>query len=318
MERYIGQDLQVRGAELYTLEDSMGKGMRMLYVRNGLGLEAWISLDRAGDLSRVSFMGQNMGWFSPCGYVAPEHYGAVGYARSFTAGFCYTVGLDNAGRACEDEGEVLPQHGTLAMKSATLISREEDETGLTVKLQIVDRVMFGRKLVLHRTYRFSYTENSITLDDTVKNEGDTESPCMVMYHCNMGYPLLDESSVLTIPHSIVLGFTDNATEHIDTALQMEKPQDGYVERCYEYDLTEPRVDLYNPKIGIGMTMTFDKKEMPCFTEWKMMGKHDYVLGLEPGNVIPQGRDKTRADGVLPTVAPDDESHTALTFTFYQK
>ena len=82
--------------------------------------------------------------------------------------------------------------------------------------------------------------------------------------------------------------------------------------------TEPRVDLYNPKIGIGMTMTFDKKEMPCFTEWKMMGKHDYVLGLEPGNVIPQGRDKTRADGVLPTVAPDDESHTALTFTFYQK
>lgn len=72
MERYIGQDLQVRGAEIYTLEDAMGKGMRMLYVRNGLGLEAWISLDRAGDLSRVTFMGQNMGWFSPCGYVAPN------------------------------------------------------------------------------------------------------------------------------------------------------------------------------------------------------------------------------------------------------
>jgi hypothetical protein len=67
-----------------------------------------------------------------------------------------------------------------------------------------------------------------------------------------------------------------------------------------------------------MTMTYNKDELPCFTEWKMMGKHDYVLGLEPGNVIPQGRDKTRADGVLPTVAPEGKVHTTLQFKFYSK
>ena len=318
MDRYIGCPLQMRGLEVYTLEDGAGKGMSFAYVRNGRGLEAWVSLDRAGDLSRVSYKGQNMGWFSPCGYVAPAHYGTVGYAKSFTAGFCYTVGLDNAGRACEDMGESLPQHGTLSMKPATVISREEDETGLTLKLRVVDSVMFGSKLVLERRYRFSYTEDTIALEDTVINNGDTESPCMIMYHCNMGYPLLGEKCELTIPHEKVWATTPQAKANMDTSQQMEVPQDNYEERCYFYDIDEPRVDLYNPAIGIGMTMTYNKDELPCFTAWKMMGKHDYVLGLEPGNVIPQGRDKTRADGVLPTVAPEGKVHTTLQFKFYSK
>lgn len=318
MERYLGRTQQIRGAELYTLEDGVGKGMRMLYVRNGLGLEAWISLDRAGDLVRVSFQGQNMGWFSPCGFVAPEHYGTVGYARSFTGGFCYTVGLDNAGRACEDEGEMLPQHGTLAMKSAAVIAREEDKEGLTVKLQILDSVMFGRKLVMNRVYRFSYRENTIMMEDTVVNEGDTESPCLIMYHCNMGYPLLSEQSIVTIPNNGYTPFTEHAAVHAATALEMELPQDNYEERCYAYDIAEPEIRIFNPTIGIGMTMTYNKDELPCFTEWKMMGKHDYVLGLEPGNCIPQGRDQMRQKGIMPMVAPENKFHAALIFSFYAK
>ena len=78
MKNHIGNSLQIRGAEKYTLEGGKGDGMHFLFVRNGLGLEAWISLDRAGDLSRVSFDGQNMGYFSPCGYVAPQYYDGVG------------------------------------------------------------------------------------------------------------------------------------------------------------------------------------------------------------------------------------------------
>ena len=71
---YIGHPLQLRGAEPYILQGGRGDGMHLLCVRNGLGLEAWISLDRCADLSRVSFGGDNMGYFSPCGYVAPAYY----------------------------------------------------------------------------------------------------------------------------------------------------------------------------------------------------------------------------------------------------
>ena len=78
MKNYIGLNSQIRGAERYTLQDGKGKGMDFLYVRNGLGLTAWISIDRAGDISRLEFEGANIGFTSPCGYVAPTYYDKEG------------------------------------------------------------------------------------------------------------------------------------------------------------------------------------------------------------------------------------------------
>ena len=66
MKHYVGNPLQTRGAEQYVLQGGKGDGMHFLYVRNGLGLEVWLSLDRAGDVSRVQFKGDNMGYFAPC------------------------------------------------------------------------------------------------------------------------------------------------------------------------------------------------------------------------------------------------------------
>ena len=50
MKTYVGDSAQVRGAEEFLLQNAgKGSGMRLLYVRNGLGLEVFLSLDRAGD-----------------------------------------------------------------------------------------------------------------------------------------------------------------------------------------------------------------------------------------------------------------------------
>ena len=47
---------------------------------------------------------------------------------------------------------------------------------------------------------------------------------------------------------------------------------------------------------------FSVKELPAFTEWKMVRKGFYVLGLEPGTVSPMGRGVLRGQGTLPTIA----------------
>ena len=51
---------------------------------------------------------------------------------------------------------------------------------------------------------------------------------------------------------------------------------------------------------------FDAKELPYFTQWKMMGERDYVMGLEPGNCHPDGRDVMRAQGDLKVLQPKEE------------
>ena len=321
MKDYVGNPLQVRGAEQYTLQDAAGNGMRFVCVRNGRGLEAWISLDRCADLSRMTFCGDNIGYFAPCGYVAPSYYDSVGvgFLKSFTAGFVTTCGLTAVGSPCEDDGEMLPLHGTISHTPARLLACEENADGLTVRAEVIDARLFGRKLRLMREYYFSYSQDSILMTDTVTNLADTTSPYMVLYHCNMGYPLLDENAVVRVPNNGVTPRNEHAAEYIKVALAMEKPQAGYEECCYYYDVIAKgnvaRAGIYNPAINKGVVLSYDKEQLPCFVEWKMMGKSDYVLGLEPGNCTPDGRDVLRENGTLRFLEPDQSGTTAVEFAF---
>lgn len=63
---------------------------------------------------------------------------------------------------------------------------------------------------------------------------------------NMGYPLLDEDSVITIPSAEVLPRDDHAAEDIANWMHMEKPQAGYQERCYYHKFPDGK-DL--PRFG---------------------------------------------------------------------
>ncbi len=324
MNNYIGHPLQIRGAETVILDGGRGNGMKYLIVRNGLGLEAWICLDRCADLTRLTLKGNNLGYFSPCGHVAPQYYDGKGsgFLKSFTAGFFTTAGLRAVGSPCTDDGEELPLHGTVSHIPAESWCVDETTDELTVKAVIRDCVIFGHKLILVRSYIFSYTSNTFTVKDTVNNEGDTESPYMILYHCNMGYPLLSENSKVVIPNNGCSPRNSHAQEYIGNALIMEKPQAGYEECCYYYDVKEcngiAKVGIFNPEISCGLTMTYNKSSLPYFTQWKMMGKKDYVLGLEPGNCTPDGRDVLRRENKLKFIRPDEKIETQLTFNFHSE
>ena len=51
--------------------------------------------------------------------------------------------------------------------------------------------------------------------------------------------------------------------------------------------------------GFGVYIKYNKKELPRFVQWKMMGEQDYVCGLEPCNCGVEGRDVDEAHGLLP-------------------
>ncbi len=168
---------------------------------------------------------------------------------------------------------------------------------------IKDETIFGRKLVLRREIEISKRENSFVIRDEMENTGDRVEPLEVLYHMNMGYPLLDEESIVKIPAKEVLPRNDHAAEDIDNCLQMEKPQAGYEERCYYHK--------FNGKegcasIGMELAITFDAENLDGFVEWKMMGVRDYVLGLECGNCYPDGRDVMRKIGMLKFLQPGEK------------
>lgn len=302
MNPYVGHDSQLYGVEEHRLIGGKGDGQRLFEVTNGQGLELTASPDRNGDITRLRYKGINMSYMSVDGYVAPAYYDATGtnFLKSFTAGFLTTCGLNSVGTPCIDFGETLPLHGTIANQPCEHAWWTEEKDALVLHSVTKDETIFDRKLRLEREIRISLTENVFTIHDHIVNTGDREEPIEILYHMNMGYPLLDEDSIVTIPSDDVRARDDHAEEDIQNWMHMEKPTAGYQERCYYHTFRGKtgRASIWQPKKNAGLEISFDPKSLDGFVEWKMMGVRDYVLGLECGNCYPDGRDVMRQTGML--------------------
>ena len=146
------------------------------------------------------------------------------------------------------------------------------------------------------------------------NEGDSACPVELLYHINIGYPLLCEESEIFIPSQRVLPRDERAAEGIETWDQMLPPTVGFEEQCYFHHFEKEGIAaVYSPILGTGLAIRFDIKNLPFFTQWKMMGKRDYVLGLEPSNAHPVGRAKLREDGMLAILLPGEEAEYKVKF-----
>ncbi len=320
MNMYIGNESQLYGVEEVRLVGGKGDGMRLYNVRNGAGLEFSVSLDRCADISRISFKGVNMGYFSPTGYVAPTYYDHVGagFLKSFTAGFVTTCGLTAVGNPCTDDGEELPLHGTISNTPCENASHWIENDEIHIKVLVRDASPFSHQLVLEREYICPIGKNEIRMIDKVKNIGSRTAPFEILYHCNMGYPLLSEDAEIKIPSTQVLPRNDHAKEGIEECLKVESPQNGYKEKCYYHKLSgNTEVSIYNNSIKKGVKLSYDANELPFFTQWKMMGEREYVMGLEPGNAYPDGRADMREKGLLDFLKSGEEKVKKLTFTFVE-
>jgi len=321
MNSYIGNSLQLSGVEEVVLAKGRGKGMTLLEIRNGNGMHITLSADRCMDIPRLTIDGVNMGYFSPCGYVSPQYYDDKdsGFLKSFTAGFLTTCGFANVGSPCIDKGETLQLHGTIGNTPCENYLYKENDECIIVEATVRDAAVFGNKYLLNRTYKISKKDNSFTIEDNVLNIDSKELPCLLLYHFNMGYPLLSENAIVAIPAISSVARDEHANEDFENRMIMEKPQAGYQERCYFYDVKEnngvAKVGIFNTDINKGLVMEFDKNTLDCFTEWKMMGEYEYVLGLEPANCTPDGRKVQREKGLLKSIKPGESYKTTVTIKF---
>lgn len=305
---YLGRQEQVCGVESYRLEGGKGDGLRLVHVRNGQGLEFTVCPDRCSDIYRLTFLGRNMSYFSPCGYVAPAYYDDrdVNFLKSFTAGFLTTCGLTTVGTPSTENGEYFPMHGTINGTPAEYFTWRQNDDEIILEAEVRDARVFGRKLRLLRQIVCSKRENAFTIRDTVENFGEHEESIMILYHMNMGYPLLSEKSELYIPSKAVTPRSEKAAQNIDTHLQMLPPQPHYEEECFFHQFDgEGKAMIYNPDIDLGLGITFDAAVLDHLCQWKMMGKQDYVLGLEPANCTPDGRVAMKEQGKRKTLKPGE-------------
>lgn len=312
LKPYIGTMDQLARIRTSVLDDGRGRGIRIADVDNGSGLRFTVLLDRGMDIGDTSFKGVPVAYQTPVGLVHPAYYESEGirWLRSFGAGLLTGCGLQNVGSPDSEFG----LHGRLSNTPAEDVSIfkvwENGKYRLSVSGTIREVSFFGENLELRRTISTVMGENSITICDVVTNRGVRSSPLMLLYHINAGFPLLSEAAVIegrikkTVPRNTV------AAAGMGEWSRCQSPTEGYIEQCFFHDV-EPdadgmaRVTLRNPELDMAMEVAYHKAELPYFTQWKMMGKQEYAMGLEPANCHPDGQTAERMNGSLRMIAPDE-------------
>lgn len=323
--KYIGNLSQIFDVKEYRMLGGRADGLRAVDVDNGAGLCATILADRCMDLGRVTFQGMNVSFLSPCGYVAPAYYdeSESNWLRSFTAGLMTTCGFANIGSPCEDNGERLGLHGRIANIPAEQFGVTLDETNECVTMRGLMRqsTVFQDNLLLTREITMARGENKIRIKDQVRNAGYRKSPFMMLYHCNLGYPFLDEDAAIWIPAEETKARDAHAKEGFAKRNQLEVPSEGYQEMCFYHRMRKQDgafsgAAVYQEKRGIGLAIWYNAEALDHFTQWKMMGAGEYVLGLEPGNAWVDGRAVAKEQNDLRFLAPGECAQHELVFEFF--
>ena len=332
VEARVSRINQIGGISLSKLDEGRGSGVRQALFRTGAGLEGTIFIDRAMDLGNVQFKGAPLGFMTSAGEVHPAYYiwEGSGWERGWAGGLLTTCGLENIGPPREDAGEQTVQHGRISHLPAEKVSVEEkwngDEYICTIRGEVHQTALLKEHLILHRSISFVLGEKKVTVNDVVENRGFKKEPHMLLYHINLGFPLLSEDTQLITTPKEVNAWSEMAQQDPQGFEKFDAPQKDYVDRQYRLDFLPDEsgiitLGVLNPAIndGIGLTVKYKKEQLPDFNLWKMIGEHNYVVGIEPmnspffhdGQFV--GRPDLREKGILKFLEPGEQREYNLEF-----
>jgi len=320
----VGDVVQIGGPRPIELQDGNQRGVRAVDCSTGTGFQFTVLLDRGMDIGPASYCGRPLAWHSMAGAVHPSFFEpeGLGFLRSFHGGLLCLCGLTWAGAPCVDEGEELGLHGRASHIPARHVSVdaawEGDEYVFSVKGSVCEARVFGTNVVLTRTVRSSLGSNALTVEDVVRNDGFEPSSLVLLYHINAGFPVVDKGSELIAPVRTATPLDDHAAATADSYAVMDAPTHGVPEACFDHAMAAGRdgkvvVALVNRKLGdgFGYFIEYDRRQLPHFTEWKMMGEGMYVVGTEPSIMPLMPRDRLREKGKLPFLEPGEERRIEL-------
>lgn len=326
---------QFAGVRLVTLGDGVERGVRMLEFRTGTGLRFTVLVDRAMDIAECEYRGAAIGWHSPSGFRHPglheyEGEGGLAWLRSFS-GLVATCGLDHILFMDSDDAAHYRYvhrktvessiHGRVSTIPARLTGYGErwdgDECILWAEGIVQQSTVFGEDLHLHRRIEAKVGGNDLTLHDRVVNHGFYSTPHMLLYHINIGHPVVAEGSRYIAPVEEVAwaSHADGLAAQGVGYRTLPPPQRSFHEQVWEHAMAadaDHKVpvavvnDGFDGGRGLGLLVETDRRELPCQYEWQNFQEGQYAIGVEPSTNHVLGKPFAKERGELIRLEHGDE------------
>jgi len=312
---------QIGGIETSILDNGPAKGTRIAWVNTGAGLRYKVAIDRGLDIVDAFYNQYSLVWLSHGGLTAPrpDANRGIEWLYSFAGGLLTTCGLTHVGGPETDEFGERGLHGRVSNLPARIESVvQPDLTAakptMSITAVVKESRVFGPSLELRRTISSTIGEPAVRICDVVTNLGNTPVPHMILYHCNFGWPLVDEGAeIIWKGKCASRGLDmDNAVFNSDRNFRKcSRPIDSHRaggEACGFIDVTADKkgictVGLHNRKLGLALVMRYPKNQLPCLSNWQHWGPGEYVTALEPGTNHPIGQAAARKQKKLIHIAP---------------
>ncbi len=335
-ELKIGENWRIEKRRLY---GGLSDGVDVITVDNGQ-LSFIIVPTRGMSIWKGEYQGTFLGWRSPVkNLVHPRHInlearGGLGWLDGFNE-MIVRCGLrnfgapgvdvitDNMGRKKE---VMLTLHGKIANIPADIVRVRiglRPPFKLEIEGVVHERSMFGSNLRLTSSITTTLGGNSLTISDTVENLRGVPDEMQLLYHCNYGYPILEDGARLVAPIKKVAPRDMIAAEAIERFDRYGPPQSGFVEQVYFMDLMadekgDTMVVLTNRCEDKAVSLRYSVKNLPCFTLWKNTSSLEdgYVTGLEPGTSFPNVKPFERKRGRVIVLKPGEKYRAEITMSVH--
>ena len=294
------------------------EGVEIVLVDTG-AVRALLLPGRGMGIWKLWAGGIEFGWRSPVdGPVHPSLVpvmdpGGLGWLEGFDE-LVVRCGLESNGAPDKDDAGTLrlPLHGRIANLPARDVRVEVNaESGLVEIIgDVLETRLFFNRLRLRTRTGFRAGCVNIQIVDEVTNERSVPATMQMLYHINVGSPVLSSGSRVEAPIDTLAPKDALSASEIDGWNAMGSAQVGFAERVY---FASPRADnhawtavmLRSGDNSSGLGVQFDTSTLPYFILWKNTAAENdgYVIGLEPATNLPNTKSFEAKQGRVVTLAP---------------
>lgn len=313
------------------LSEGRGAGLEVIELDNGV-LRVLLLPQRGMGLWKVYLGDREFGWRSPvAGPVHPMLVplcdpSGLGWLEGFDELLC-RCGLQSNGPPVFDAaGRLLhPQHGRVAnLPAQDLEIRHDPESGrMDVVAMVVESRFHHANLRLTSTLSMRPGEAAFAVSDEVMNASSRPGQCQLLYHYNIGLPVLGEGARIVAPIRELAPKDERAAQGIRDWATLEAPTAGFEEQVYFSTLKSradgsTRVLLESADGETGTSLRFNVHQLGCFVVWKncVAAGDGYAVGIEPGTNFPNPRPFEAGQGRVIELPPGQSCRFDVGFEFH--
>jgi hypothetical protein len=283
------------------------------------GTRAIVLPDRGLGIWKVSCGDVELGWHSPvAGPVHPRHVpltepSGIGWLDGFDELVARCGLVSNGAPDFAANGRLLHGlHGRIANLPAHGVTVTLDDSSGTVALTgAVDETRFlVHDLRMHTQIVLHADQPRVAWTDRVENRSDRPATMQMLYHVNVGPPLLGAGASLVADVEETAPRDAAAIGDVPSWNRYAAPEAGRGEQVHFMRLRpdasgRAAAMLVAADATKAARLSWRAAELPCLTLWKNQGglADGYVTGIEPGTNYPNPRSFEEQQGRVVPLAP---------------